>query len=94
MKLHVYYGNERRWDQANLDRIQKTLGKECAFFDGLEAVFDCASKNDALLALLRLRGLGVRAEVDGVGQGPTEGAMREARDAMRISYDTYKKQGG
>ena len=92
--LHVYYGNEHRYNQTSLGLIQQTLGMECDYFDGLEAIFSYDSKDAALSALLRLRELGVRAEVDGVGEGPTKDAHNKARALMRASYDReiFKKR--
>jgi len=93
--LHVYYGCDHRYNQASLAQIQQMLGMECDYFDGLEAIFDYSSKDAALSALLLVRGLGVRAEVDGLGEGPTKDAHDKARYLMRESYDReiFNKRG-
>ena len=84
--LAVYYGAEQRWNHPLLERVQAAVGRECAGFDGLQADFDFATRDEALEALLRVRALGVRAETDGVGEGPSYTAIREAKAAMKRSY--------
>jgi hypothetical protein len=89
MLLHVYYGDENRWDQANLDRVQKALRRQCISFDGLEAIFEYPTKDEALTARLELRWLGVHSEAGGVGEGPSEQAIEKSRDVMRGAFETF-----
>lgn len=84
--LHVYYGNDKRWDDSLLKRVQEALSRECIGFDGLQADFEYDNKDEALVALLVVRDLGVRAKTCGIGEGPTAAALGRARDAMRSAY--------
>ena len=82
-RLHVYYGDRKRWDQASLDCVQSAVGKECDGFDGLQADFSFGSADEALSALLFVRRLGIRCEYKTVGEGPSAEGYSAARNALR-----------
>ncbi|MFI5297357.1 MAG: hypothetical protein ACHREM_04605 [Polyangiales bacterium] len=85
--VSVYYGDKKRWDYPALERVQEALGRESDGFDGLQADFEFDTKDEALAALLKVRALGMRAETNGIGDGPSRAAIAAARKVMSKAFE-------
>lgn len=85
-KVHVYYGQEKRWDHHALERVQQAVGQECEGFDGLQADFEFDTEGKAISAFLVIRVLGVPVEYGALGKGPSQEALQAAQNAMSQAY--------
>ena len=92
--VHVYYGDPIRWDHDRLERISTVVAAALGLpqvspdgFDGLQADYRFATKQQAHIALLAALQTGVAAECCGVGRGPTRAAVDEAKQVGRAAYD-------
>lgn len=89
--LYVFYGENKRWNQDELDRVQAIVGKQCIFFDALQANFEFDNQDQTYEAMLQLRNKGINAQTKDFGTGPSKQAIDKEKQVMRATYNKYKK---